>query len=198
MKQILIIALLFSSQLIMAQEDITAAFSKSYVNETNKQYQKAINNLKPFDTGAYVVNLRLGWLYYLKGEYNKSKIYYTKAITNSNKSIEARFGLIYPISAMKNWDEVLNVYKDILQIDPNNTVALYRLAYINYTRKNWAASELLLHKLLSLYPFDYDANLLLGSVLIKNGTITEAKKILQTALIYNPQSVAVKKLLKGL
>ena len=198
MKQILIIALLFASQLIMAQDDITTAFSKSYVNETNKEYQKAIDDLKYFDTNTYVVNLRLGWLYYLKGEYNKSKIYYTKAIANSKKSIEARLGLVYPISAMKNWDEVLHIYIDILQIDANNAKVNYQVAYIYFLRKKWDLAENHLKSILNLYPFDYNSNLLLGSVLIKNGEITEAKKILQTALMYNPQSKEAKELLKGL
>lgn len=198
MKNLLIITILFIAQFVTAQNDITKAFSESYTSETNKEYQKAITSLTPFDNNTYEVNLRLGWLYYLKGEFNKSKIYYNKAIANHKNSLEARFGLVYPIAAMKNWDEVMSIYNDILKIDKNNTKALYRLAYINFTRKNWDTSENQLQKILELYPFDYDANLLLGSVLIKNGKIAEAKKVLQKALIYNPQSKTVLELLKGL
>ncbi len=198
MKKAIIITVLFLAQFLQAQNTITKAFSKSYELETNKKYQEAIDAIASLNQDTYVVNLRLGWLHYLKGNFNKSKNFYNRAITKQNNSIEARFGLIYPLSAMQNWDEVITDYNSILKLDKNNTKANYQLAYIYFVRKEWNKAENYLHKILDLYPFDYDSNLLLGSTLIKNGKIKEAKKVLQIALIYNPDSKVVKELLKGL
>lgn len=198
MKKAIIITVLFLAQFLQAQNTITKAFSKSYELETNKKYREAIDAIASLNQDTYVVNLRLGWLHYLKGNFNKSKNYYNRAITKHNNSIEARFGLVYPLSAMQNWDEVITDYNSILKLDKNNAKANYQLAYIYFVRKEWNKTENYLHKILDLYPFDYDSNLLLGSTLIKNGKIKEAKKVLQIALIYNPDSKVVKKLLKGL
>ncbi len=182
-----------------AQNDITKAFEKSYTNETNQEYQKAIDNLlSVYDASSYSLNLRLGWLHYLNMDYNKSKTYYDNAIKLQKNSIEARLGLAYPVYAMNNVDNVIDIYKDILSIDPNNAKANYRLASIYYTRKSWDEVERYALSVLKLYPFDYDTNLLLGSAYIKNGKIKEAKKVLQKALEYNPTSQDVLSLLEAL
>ena len=195
--KILIIATLLTSSIVFAQNTTAEAFSKSYSFEAKKEYKKAISTLLTIKEN-YPVDLRLGWLYYLDGAFNKSKIYYKKAIGFKQKSIEARFGLVYPISAMQNWDEVIKVYDEILKINANENTVNYRLAIIYYTRKNWDKAEYYLYKILETYPFDYDTNLLLGNTFIKNGKIKEAKKVLELALLYNPQSKDVLTLLKGL
>lgn len=198
MKRILTIILFLFVQTLIAQ-NTADAFSKSYVNESNKKYQKAIDNMLTIEnTNKYSVNYRLGWLYYLNGMYNKSKSYYTRAIAQEKNSVEAKFGLIYPVSAMQNWNEVIQLYTEILIIDKKNSKANYRLAYIYYMRKDWSKTEQYLKKVLKLYPFDYDTNILLGSTYVKSGKIKEAKTVLQTALEYNPNSVDAKAILKAL
>lgn len=59
----------------MSQEYRTEAFRKSYSYEESKQYANAINELLSIKTDIYAVDLRLGWLYYLNGDY-KNSIYY--------------------------------------------------------------------------------------------------------------------------
>jgi tetratricopeptide (TPR) repeat protein len=198
MKKLIIIVIFLLGNYVIAQNNEINAFSESYTNETNKEYQSAIDNMLSLNKETYLINLRLGWLYYLNGEYNKSKVYYEKSIVLKENSIEAKFGLVYPVAAMQNWDEVINIYRAILKIDTQNTTAKYRLAYIYFIRKNWQLAEKYLEEILILFPFDYDSNLLLGSTYIKNGKIKEAKIVLHKALAYNPQSNDVIELLKGL
>jgi len=140
----------------------------------------------------------VGWECLLNGSFNKSQLYYQNAFQLASNSVEALFGYVYPTAAMQNWDDVLGTYLKILEIDPNNTVANYRLAYIYFIRKDYSASESHLAKVLQLYPFDYDANLLMGSVCVKLGKIKEAKDYLQAALEYSPTSEEVQELLKAL
>ena len=109
-----------------SQQNPELVFSKSYAFEYNTDYNKAISTLNELNTDNYQVNLRLGWLHYLNKDYIKSESFYKKAIGHEPGSIEARFGLVLPISALGNWNNVLNVYLDILKLDPNNTIANYR------------------------------------------------------------------------
>jgi Tfp pilus assembly protein PilF len=53
-------------------------------------------------------------------------------------------------------------------------------------------------KVIKMYPFDYDSNLLAGKVMMAQAKNAEAKKYLIKALEYNPQSVEAKAALKKL
>lgn len=195
-KTILTLLFLASVVLGISQTNVNEAFSKSYTYENDKDYAKAISVISAvYDANSYTMNLRLGWLNYLAGEYPKSQNYYQKAIALESKSIEARLGYIYPTSAMENWDNVIKMYYDILTIDPNNTVVNYRLASIYSYRKEYTKAASYAEKVTMLYPFDYDANYLLGYIYIGLGKIKEAKINLNRALQYNPSSTEVKTLL---
>ncbi len=199
MKHIILILAVLGSLNVFSQNNTTIAFSESYTNETNQEYQKAIDAmLGVYVADSYSINFRLGWLYYLNGDLNKSKTYYQNAINLNKNSIEARLGLVYPVYAMQNTNEVIQIYNDILVLDSRNTTANYRLASIYYARKNWIEAEKHLLMVLEYYPFDYDTNLLLGYTYVKMGKLIEAKKVLNTALEYNPSSNEVISLLESL
>ena len=184
---------------ISAQSIDTAAFSKSYMYEYNKQYVKAVEAIMGnYNANSYEHNLRLGWLEYLNGDYTKSQNYYNKAIGMEPSSVEARMGLLYPLAAMGNWDQVITVYNDILKQDPNNSTANYRLSSIYYTRKEFDKAMTHAAAVLKLYPFDYDSNMLAGRIAVAQGKIAEAKKYFTKALNYSPTSVEAKEALKKL
>ena len=188
---------MLSSAFLNAQNE-EAAFSKSYAFEYDAQYSKAISSLLELNSNAYQVNLRLGWLYFLSKDYTASESYYKKAIVLEQSSIEARFGIVLPMSAQGNWNNVLSTYMDILKLDANNSIANYRIAVIYYNRKDYANSSLYINKVIKMYPFDYDSNLMLGKIYIAQAKNAEAKKHIIIALEYNPQSEEAKTLLKKL
>ncbi len=199
MKYIFIIAITAISVSSFAQGNSVEVFKTSYAYEASGQYQKAISTLEKIDlSSSYSANLRLGWLHYLNANYLKSKSFYTTAIKLKPSSIEARLGLIYPLQVMSNWDEVIKVYTAILSIDGNHTSSRYQLAYIYFVRKKYTTAETHLKKILSLYPFDYNSNALLGSIYVKLGKIKEAKKHYTIALEYNPSATDISAILKGL
>ena len=183
----------------ISQGNVGEAFSKSYEYEASGEYTNAISSINSiYDATSYTQNIRLGWLYYLSGEQTKSQAYYKKAIELEPKSIEARLGYVYPTSVMQNWDDVIKTYKDILVLDANNSLVNYRLAYIYYVRKDFDSAGKYAQNVISLYPFDFDANYLLGQIYIAQGKIKEAKIHLTRARDYNPSSTDVKSLLEKL
>jgi len=195
-KLILNFVFLATATLGMSQANVNEAFSKSYSYENDKDYSKAISVITTvYDANSYTMNLRLGWLNYLAGEYVKSQGFYKKAVALESKSVEARLGYIYPTSAMENWDDVIKTYNEILTIDPNNSTVNYRMASIYSYRKNYTKAAGYAEKVVALYPFDYDSNYLLGYIYISLGKIKEAKICLIRALHYNPSSIEVKTLL---
>jgi len=195
-KIILNILFLATVSLGMSQTNVNEAFTKSYNYETDKDYANAISAITAvYDANSYTMNLRLGWLNYLVGEYVKSQGFYKKAIVLESKSIEARLGYAYPTSAIGNWDDVVKIYDEILTIDPYNSTVNYRMASIYSYRKDYTKAASYAEKVVTLYPFDYDSNYLLGHIYISLGKIKEAKICLIRALHYNPSSVEVKTLL---
>jgi tetratricopeptide (TPR) repeat protein len=189
---------LLLSLCLPAQKAPELAFSKSYSFEYETQYAKAIAALEETGSDNYQVNLRLGWLHYLNKSYARSEQYYRKAVGQEPGSVEARFGMALPLSATGNWNEVLDTYLEILKIDPNNSIANYRTASIYYNRREYVDASAYLAKVIRMYPFDYDSNLLNGKILVASGKSEEARKFLEKALQYNPQSAEVKAALKKL
>jgi tetratricopeptide (TPR) repeat protein len=200
MKNILLhIILLIAVSSAQGQNSVSEAFSKSYELEYNQEYTKAITTISTvYDATSYAINLRMGWLSYLNADYLKSKTYYKNAINLNPRSIEARLGIANPLSVLQNWEDIIVVYKEILQISENQVLANYRLAYIYYNKKKFDTANEYATKVASLYPFDFDNNLLLGKINISLGNITIAKKYLNMALLYNPTSTEVIGLLKVL
>ncbi|MCX6185731.1 MAG: tetratricopeptide repeat protein [Bacteroidetes bacterium] len=191
MKTLITILLSLSLQAAIAQnsEAVKNAFSKSYTLEYNKQYQKAADEFTAiYDAKSYEMNLRLGWLLYEVGKYNDAVDYYQKAIALHAYSVEAKLGMVYPLSAQNKWDEVLNQYRLILAIDVKNTLVNYRTGLIYYNRKNYAAAQKYFDTVLQIYPFDYDCLLMSAWNNYAQGDKAEAKNLFEKALMNTPSS----------
>lgn len=163
------------------------AFQDSYLNEATGDLQAAILDLKNvYDTDGYELNLRLGWLTYSAGQFTESYSYYNRAVELKPFAIEPRFGLIYPTAAMGNWDMVIRQYEKIIEIAPGNTVAIHRLGLVYYGQKDYQAAEKLFDKVVNLYPFDYDALLMLAWTKLQLKKFREAKVLFNKALMHTP------------
>ena len=196
MKRLIITAILIFSVLFLKAQDytkLTAAFSESYVKEKSGKYADAASALKAYyDANSYEINLRLGWLTYLQGQFSESMGYYNKAIELMPYAIEPRFGVVLPVSALGNWDLVIAQYNKILAIDPNNTVTLYRLGLISYDKKDYNQAYQYFEKVVNLYPFDYQSVLMLAWTNYRLGKTREAKILFNKALLYYPEDASAK------
>lgn len=189
----LIVALSTNAQ---STETIQKAFEKSYTYEKDNNLVEAINSLnKVYKIESYETNLRLGWLNYQKGNLSESEKYYSIAIDILPYSEEAKFGLILPMSANAKWEDVKGIYKDILTISPNNTIANYKLGYIYYNQRNYGYAKALFEKVINLYPFDYDALLMYAWSNLQLGRFKEAKILFNKVLMLSPND---KSALEGL
>ena len=188
--QVIILFLLFSVSLF-SQTNFTAwqeAFSKRQAYESRGNFTDAISEMKRiYQEDSYEINLRLGWVTYLAGQFTESSAYYQKAINLKPYAIEAKFGYVNPASALGNWDQVIGQYNDILAIDPQNTLANYRLGAIYYGRKDYLKAEKYLEKVVNLYPFDYDSMVLYAWTNLKLGKLREAQVLFNKTLLNRPK-----------
>jgi tetratricopeptide (TPR) repeat protein len=192
----LILLVLTTMSVNLAAQDFTklsAAFAESYAKEKEGKYADATKPLKAmYDEKSYEVNLRLGWLTYLQGQFSESIGYYSKAVELMPYAIEPRLGIVLPASAMGNWGSVVEQYNKILSIDPNNTLVLYRMGMISYENKDYQKAYTYFQKVVNLYPFDYYSVLMLGWTNYQLGKTKEAKILFQKALLYDPTSASAK------
>ena len=196
MKRLILITLFFFSVLKLSAQDYTklsAAFSDSYVREKAGKFGEAVLSLKTiYDPASYEINLRLGWLTYLQGQFTESLAYYNRAIELMPYAIEPRFGVVLPSSSMGNWDMVIDQYNKILAIDPKNTVTLYRLGLISYDKKDYNQAYQYFEKVVNLYPFDYQNVVMLAWTNYRLGKMREAKILFNKALLYYPDDASAK------
>ncbi|MBL7979779.1 MAG: tetratricopeptide repeat protein [Bacteroidetes Order II. Incertae sedis bacterium] len=183
---------LFTSVNNLYAQDVQQAFKSSYTAENNKDYASAITSLRRVYSNTYEMNLRLGWLYYLDGKYQESISYYEKCIQQMPMSIEARLGYVQPAYALEKWNDMLNQYLAILQIDPNHSKANYQTGVAYYYRKDYPRAEKYLQKVLNMYPFDYYSLLMLGWTKFNLGKRNEAKVLFNKVLLYAPDDTSAK------
>ena len=188
-KIFIVLTLAIAVNTVNAQDSqkVIDAFEKSYELEEEGEYNQAISELKSvYQDDSYELNLRIAWLSYQSGQFNESTAFYNKAINLKPYAIEARFGITYPLSALGKWDQIINQYKKILEIDENNTTANYKLGSIYYSRKKYDLAEKHFMNVINLYPFDYDSLLMLAWTKLQQGQNDKAKVLFNKVLMYNP------------
>jgi tetratricopeptide (TPR) repeat protein len=167
------------------------AFSKSHQYESRGNFIDATSVLKAvYVEDSYEINLRLGWVTYLNGQFTESAAYYQKTMKLKPYSIEAKLGFANPASALGNWDQVMTIYNEILVIDPQNSVVNYRLGSIYYGRKDYTKAEKYLEKVINLYPFDYDTMILFAWTNYRLGKLREAQVMFNKVLLNKPKDAS--------
>ncbi len=162
-------------------------FQNSYLHEASGNLSDAIIDLKNiYEESSYEINLRLGWLTYSSGLFSESQTYYNKAISLKPYAIEPRFGVVLPAAAMGNWNSVIAQYEKILEIAPNNSLALHRLGLIYYGQKDYLKAEKYFEKVVNLFPFDYDGLVMYAWTNYQLKNYRQAKVLFSKALLNTP------------
>jgi len=167
-------------------DDIITATNRSVKFEEKGNYDNAISELQKIygdNSGNYILNIRLGWLYYNKKDYQKSRTYYTKALAINKNSIEAMLGLTLPLSGLNDWDAVKQTYNSILKLDANNYTANLRLGQIFLNAADYQQAKKYLEKAFTQYPSEYEPNLSLGWTCYYLGDKQRAKELFTSALM---------------
>jgi len=179
---------------------VQEAFKLSYQFEADTvNSDQAITMLENvYSEASYEINLRLGWLYYQAGQYNRSIQYYTKAVNLMPYSEEAKLGLIYPKSALAQWDDMLDLYKQILVNNPGNTYVNYQVGLIYYNKKQYDKAYTHFKRIVDLYPFSYDGLLMYAWTNLQLGKSREAKVLFSKVLMLSPDDASALDGLKAL
>ncbi len=187
-KSIFILLLSFTINLSHAQDDkIRNAFAASIGLESKSNYAQAISKImEVYIPTSYEMNLRLGWLNYCAGQQKESKQYYNMAMNIMPFSIEAKFGAIYPMTVLNEWDNIALQYQNILKIDPNNSYALYALGMVYYNGKLYEKANKCFTLLVNLYPFSYDGLHMLAWTSYRLAKYKEAKQLFNKVLLLAP------------
>ena len=195
MRKLIGLALLISALGVFAQNQnsgaLAGALQESYDAEKDKDYAAAIaplNKLGPDANTSYLVQLRLGWLYYESKDWTQSDAHYRKAVQLSPTANEPLLGLMLPQMAAGKNDEALMTAQIIARQDPGNSTALSRMAWIYFLRRDYRSAAANYHKLVALYPTDTEMLLGLGFSLKYSGETKEAAKYFQTVLLLSPNN----------
>ncbi|MFK5959664.1 MAG: tetratricopeptide repeat protein [Lutibacter sp.] len=185
---------LFANTYMCAQNDFSnlqEAFSKSYALEAQGDFKLAVNEMKVFyNENLYEINLRLGWLNYMAGNFNESLAFYKKSMELMPYADEPKFGYIFPLAALGRWDEVINLYKSVLENSPHNTKAMYYLGTIYYNRSQFDKAITYFKQIIDLYPFDYDGLLMYAWTNLQLGKKKEAIVLFQKVLLNKPNDTS--------
>ncbi len=188
---VLLLVLIIGNSSILKAQTLQDAFTKSYTLEYSGKYSEAISILKGFyDEKSYEQNLRLGYLSYEAQQYTESENYYAKAIAIMPYSIEAKLGIVLPLSAKGNMNRMVEVYNDILKIDPQNSKVNYRMGYISYINKDYKTAYNYFEKVVNLYPFDYDGLIMFAWCNLQLSKTAEAKVLFNKVLLLSPSDAS--------
>ena len=175
------------------------AFAVSLEQEKKKDYVGAIKSISDLkDTLGYEFNLRMGWLNYKAGFKKKSLAYYSRAIQLMPNAIEPRLGFGFPAYMLEDFSDLISQYNKVLDIDPNHKNTLSNLGQIYYYDKQYKKALPYFQKVVSMYPFDYDNNLLLAWTYLYLGKNVEAEQAFNLVLLYNPGDATAKQGLENL
>ncbi|MEO1927964.1 MAG: hypothetical protein ABGX26_04680 [Nautiliaceae bacterium] len=190
MKKIILVISLFVGLFAM---DIKKIYYESYNYEKMGDYKDAIKVLIPLYNkylNAYTVNLRLGWLFYLNKNYKNSIFHYQKASMSIPSSLEAKLGMMRVYYAMGDYSNALKIGDVILKSDYYNYYGNYYEVLSLVALKNYKVAEILVNRMLSIYPTSVLFLVELGK--IYELTKRDAGKIFKNVLILDPNNVVAK------
>lgn len=181
-----VFALLFGLYAEMTQKELEDAYSNSFKFETSQKYDKAISALskviKDYPTG-YTVNYRLGWLYYLSGNYANAMKNLDTALTAYSYSIEVMNTINLVYVAQADWDKVEQQSSKVIKIDYYNYYANYWYSVALFRQKKYDQAIKISDKMLAVFPTNIEfLNILAESKFLK-GDKTEALKIFAGVII---------------
>lgn len=141
----------------LGAEEIRSCYTNSYRYEKSQSYADAIKAIAPVLRAypqTYTVNLRLGYLYYLSGNYANSVQCYDVAIKAAPKSLEPLLGKLLPLLAQQRYSDAEELANQVLIKDPANYYANLRLAYALRYQKKFDQAVDICNRMLPLYPSD--------------------------------------------
>jgi tetratricopeptide (TPR) repeat protein len=184
-----------------AQElDIAGSYHRSFEMERAERYQDAIRALAPVYEAypnGYTVNLRMGWLFYLNGNFNNAVAHYEVAGTAAPFALEPKLGRLLPLLAQGRWAEAESVAYQIVSVDHYNYYGNLRLLIALREQQKLEPAYQIALKMVGVYPTDMYYLVELALVNDARGDTAEAKRLFGEILILYPGNETALKYLGG-
>jgi tetratricopeptide (TPR) repeat protein len=175
-----------------AQElDIPGAYHRSFEMERAERYQDAIRALAPVYEAypnGYTVNLRMGWLFYLNGNFNNAVAHYEVAGTALPFALEPKLGRLLPLLAQGRWAEAELVGYQVVSVDHFNYYGNLRLLIALREQKKLEPAYQIALKMVGVYPTDMYYLVELALVNDARGDTAEARRLFGEILILYPEN----------
>lgn len=186
----------FNSSPLRGQElDIQDAYYRSYGYERTEDYMNAIRALSGvFDAypEGYTVNLRMGWLYYLNGNYANAMVHYETATRVAPYALEPKLGALLPLLAQERYGDAESQAYQIVSVDHYNYYGNLRLAVALRMQNKLAQARQIVAKMLTSYPTDTLYLTQLGLIAAAEGNDEAARATFNDVLILDPESPEAK------
>ncbi|CAK0769894.1 Tetratricopeptide repeat protein [uncultured Gammaproteobacteria bacterium] len=185
--------------LALTAEEVQSAYYRSYGYERTQAYDDAIKALIPVADAyphGYTVNLRLGWLYYLRAGHANAITHYRRALDAIPASLEARLGLLNPLLAFGRNDEAFVIVQQMLAVDRFNYYGNLRLAGLLHLQGKLDQAERVSRDMLALFPSDVSFLVELGSIKGDQGDAAAAALIFGDVLVLDPENIVARRFLK--
>ncbi len=176
----------------LSNEQIRAAYYKSYTYEKSGNYSDAIKALQLIYQAyprAYGINNRLGYLYGLKQKFKNAEHHYKQAITALPGALGPKSGLMYTYLLAGRYQEASELGYQILKTDYYNYYGNLRLAHALRKLDNTEMAEAILIKMLTLYPSDVLYLTELGLLTLDLGERERTATIMNEVLILDPENI---------
>jgi tetratricopeptide (TPR) repeat protein len=173
----------------LSNDEIQKAYYSSYSLEKSQDYLGSIRALQPvFQTypKGYTVNFRIGWLYYLNGNYADALNYYKTALTIYPASVEVMNCISLVYKARLEWSKVETQNFAIIKIDYFNQTANYWYAYALIMQKKYDIAEKVCRKMLTVFPTSVLFLNELGELLYYKRDLTQALTMFNSSIILQP------------
>lgn len=183
---ILILTLCLSLSLLAQTKDI----AQSYALEGKADYVGSLEIMRELataDASEPFYQVRIAWLEYLLGRYERAIASYRKAI-NLRDNLDSRIGIINCRLALGDYRPALNAADSLLVDNRQNTQVLGKAAYAAYMLKEYSRAADYYARILQLYPWDMEIRGYLVNNLYLAKRVEEAKAEYRLLKKYYPLS----------
>jgi tetratricopeptide (TPR) repeat protein len=179
--------------------DIAGAYHASFEHERAEAYQDAIRALAPVYEAypnGYTVNLRMGWLFYLNGNFNNAVAHYEVARSAAPFALEPKLGQLLPLLAQGRWPEAESVAYEIVSVDHYNYYGNMRLIVALRMQEKFEPAYQITLKMAGAYPTDLTFLAELALLNDARGNKDEAVRLFTDLLILDPENETARNYLK--
>jgi tetratricopeptide (TPR) repeat protein len=188
---------------VPAQEqevDIRGSYLRSYEYERTQDYENAIRALSPvyeaYPSG-YTVNLRMGWLFYLNGNFTNAVAHYEAASSAAPSALEPKLGRLLPLMAQGRWDSTEALAYQVVSVDHYSYYGNLRLGIALRMQGKLDAAYQVILKMATAYPTDTLFLQELARLAVARGDEDEAARLYTDVLILDPENQEARTYLGG-